>query len=178
MAKPRTKYAKVLRERKAQVYLGTEPAYQDRVNEEKDRLRQMLLADGGKVTSSRLAKLVSKQRLKIKGIEEVLGDANLSLEAAQQMLVEQYDADDLTSLRLDDGGSVRVQPEPYTKVEDKAALRKWCEENGLSDQLTLPWQTLNGVTKERLLDGQDEPTGTSVWIKNKVVVEQGDPEEE
>ena len=176
MAKSRSKYRKVLEGKP--VHLGTDDAYQEKVNKEKDRIREMLTAGGATLSASRLARLVSKQRLKISGIEAVLYDANLSLEAAQQMLVEQFDVDDVISLRLDNGGSVRVQPEPYAKVEDKAALRKWCDENGLSDQLALPWPSLNSIVKERLLDGQPEPTGTSVWIRNKVVVEHGAPDEE
>ena len=174
MAKSRSKYRKVLADRKAQVHLGTEPAYQEKV----EAIKRTLKEGGLKLTASELAREVSKQRLRVQGIEDVLYDQNITLEALHQMLVGAYDDEDVGQLTLADGGSVRVQPEPYVKVEDKAALRKWCIANGLEESLALPWQTLANVTKELLLDGQTEPTGTSVWIKNKVVVSHGAPDEE
>jgi hypothetical protein len=117
-----------------------------------------------------VAKATAEQRLKIDAIEEVLKAEGLRLDALTALLVERYEDEDTSSIKLSDGGSVRVQIEPYASVEDRAKVRRWCIDNGMEELFTIPWATLNSVTKERLLDGEPEPDGVKIFLKNKVVV--------
>jgi len=168
MAKPSVgKYVKALAGKP--VHLGTEPSYQDRVEKMKQELRAQL----PNLYASTFAHAYSVIRDDIKDIEGDLSAENLKLMAITQMLVEQFDVEGITSLKLDSGGSVRVQVEPYVKVEDRAALQKWCIDNGLLESLQLPWASLSSITKERLMDGEPEPAGTSVWVNNKAVYTAG-----
>lgn len=109
-------------------------------------------------------------------LEGLVKSRNLELVAVEQMLVDAYEAEDLSSLKLADGASVSTQVEPYVVVEDKAKLREWLLANGhaeLLETLVPTWQTLNSILKERLTEGQEPPPGTSAFLKHKIVLRGG-----
>lgn len=142
-----------------------ESSYQDKVNEEKDKV-----LDGMANTSS--AALVHKfvaLRGEIDGLKAQLKEHNLTLEALSQLIADTFDDEDVTSLKIP-GASVRVQVEPYAQVQDKEVFREWCLIHGLAESLMLPWQTTNSITKERLLAGKPEPDGVEAFQKNKLVL--------
>jgi len=186
-------------------HLGTEPAYQDRVN----AVRQQIVQSGQEdnLTAEQIDRMTSLEldRIKhaFKQINEVFMNAvgdrktyasqfavvyryirkvkdeleahesniNLIGEAYNQLLVDQFENEGLTSLTLDeDGSSVRVQYEPYAQVEDRDRFREWCMNNGLENQLALPWQTANSLCKARLVEGEPEPDGVKIWSKTKTVL--------
>ena len=184
------KYAHVIA--KLPRYLGTEPKYQEKVEAvKKDMLRHP--CDCGmegttdlsfhssdcayRVKEPRtfiygvdLAKQYIAIRNEIDALDTKLSDANLRLEATSQLLTDQFEVEDTSSLNITGQGTVRTQYEPYAKVEDKEAFRLWCITNGLEKSLALPWQTTNSITKERLLAGQPEPTGVTATSKSKIVL--------
>lgn len=129
-------------------------------------------------------------------------ELNVLQQAYTELLIDQYEAEGIHSLELEDGGTVRVQSEPYARVEDKDKLRDWAintcqccghhkdyhqlvrgvgcsgtskmsnefgveEEHpcgcrgfeNLERELAIPWQTVNSITKQALLDGQPPPAG-------------------
>lgn len=110
----------------------------------------------------------------LRGVEEILAEwtseTNLNLEALKQLMESAYENEDVSSLRLANGDTVRSQPEPYSKVVDKDAFRQWAIKEGLERSLQLPWQTTNALTKERLLKGLPEPTGVTATVKTKWVL--------
>ena len=70
------------------------------------------------------------------GIERLEKACNLRLEAATQLLAKSQDEGEEpwgkygvkpNALRLEDGGTIRVQSEPYGQVKDKEAFRLWCK---------------------------------------------------
>lgn len=103
-------------------------------------------------------------------LESALSVLSLSLEAISLMVEQGYEAAGLTSLKLLDGGSVSSQPEPIGVVEDKEKFLRWCAENGLSGSLTLPWQTMCAVVRERLLDNLPLPDGVKAYSRPKLVL--------
>lgn len=105
-------------------------------------------------------------------LETIRSSLDLRIEATSQMVVDHYEAENIEMLRLASGGSVTVYPEPYTGVEDRDKLREWAVANGYETQLTLPWQTVNSLAKERLLASEEPPPGVKVFLKNKVVLRQ------
>jgi hypothetical protein len=102
--------------------------------------------------------------------EELLSRLDLAIEAVEDEGVTVYEGDGTASLKLDTGDTVRVQPEVYSSVEDKAAFQTWCKENGFEPQLQLLWQTMNSVTKQRLLEGLEPPAGVKASVKSKFVL--------
>lgn len=119
---------------------------------------------------SYLAKRYAIAREKKDLLDEMLYAVNLEVEALKQMVVDQYENEDTTSIRLESGEMVRVQPEPYAQVQNKDLFRAWCIANGYADSLVLPWQTTNSLTKERLLAGESEPPGVKAHVVSKIVL--------
>jgi hypothetical protein len=180
---------------------GTEPDYQAKVNAVKKQIienampethldtetilkwqhdihkelielaKLLVLATGGTIQGSELARVYRDLR----GIKDMLeghvSNINLLIEAHAQMLSEQYEVEGIKSLALNDGigGTVRVQYEPMAKVVDRDAFREWCIKEGLERQLMLPWQTTNKLTKEALLNGEAEPDGVTAESRPKFV---------
>jgi len=136
------------------------------------------------------------------GLEEIVKEVNLRLEAVTQMMVDQFEVEDTTSLTVEGVGNVRTQYEPYAKVEDKDKFRLWCinhcqtcgkpkDQHPVIDQvegesvmvcrnaatlensLQLWPSTMNAITKERLLAGLPEPDGVTAFAKVKVVLTRG-----
>lgn len=86
-------------------------------------------------------------------------DINLMIEAYEQLAYDQYQAEGVTSLKLSNGDSVSYHEEPRATIKDRDLLRKWVMEAGMERSLQIPWQTINAITKERLLAGLPEPDG-------------------
>lgn len=99
-------------------------------------------------------------------IEAMLKDVNVDLDAIEGLVAEHFERNGIEQVRSTDG-LVSVYVEPYTSVQDPDALREWCIKEGLARSLTLPWQTVNSLTKQRLEDGLPEPTGVTVFAKTK-----------
>ena len=89
----------------------------------------------------------------------------LRVEAISQLLMEVYEAEGITSMKVQGVGTMRTDFPPYSHVVDKETYRQWCLDNGFGPQMSLPWQTTNSVVKERLLTGQDIPPGVDVYVK-------------
>jgi hypothetical protein len=124
---------------------------------------------GGRVQAARLARVFRDIRIVKDALEEQEKTLNAILEAYKQLLVNQYEAEGTTSIALDDGGTIRVQPEPHARVVDKVANRIWAIENGYENMLALPWQTVNAIAKESALKGEEAPAGVELERRDKVV---------
>lgn len=103
-------------------------------------------------------------------VEQIESRINLELEAVGQLLIEQYEADDTSSISLATGGSVSTQLEPYAQIVDRDEARVWAVKNGLERSLALPWQTSNAIVKERLLKGEEPPPGIKAYVRTKIVL--------
>lgn len=97
--------------------------------------------------------------------EEEVKALNVRVEAAAQLLVEAYEMNSIDSLNVKKVGTLRTDYVPHTHVTDKAAFHQWCIDNGFEPQMSLPWQTVNSVMKEKLLSGEEVPECVSVYVK-------------
>jgi hypothetical protein len=147
--------------------LNTEPAYQEKVNAVKLNLA------GEFASASALASEYVMLRGEEDQLDEQLSSLHLRMAAIEQMTTEQFEAEGATSMKLVSGHSLSVQVEPYTRVVDKDATRLWAIANGLERSLALPWQTLNAISKERLLAGEPGPDGTELSARTKLVLRKG-----
>ena len=103
-------------------------------------------------------------------LEEGVKEKNTLLAAAEQLLLAVYEGEGITSLQVKGIGTVRTQYEPYSSVTDKEAFHEWCLQNGFGPQMQLAWQTMNSVSKERLLNAEEPPPGITVYVKPKTVL--------
>lgn len=153
--------------------LGTEPAYQEKVNVVKAEIVKELATPLGPPVGSDFAYRYTELRAQKEEIEEQLSAINLQIEAINQLIVDQFESEGVSSVRLSTGASVSVQYEPSAQVVDKEAFRLWCLAQGLERSMVLPWMTTNAITKERLLAGDPEPEGVKAHAKTKLVLRKG-----
>ena len=133
----------------------------------------LIQAMNGKMQASNLARIYADVRRMKSAFETQEKVTNILEDAYKQLLIDQYEAEATTSLTLDDGASVRIQSEPHGRIVDKDANRKWAMDNGLETSLALPWQTVNALTKEMLLRGEEPPDGVEAEARTKVVFTKG-----
>lgn len=83
-------------------------------------------------------------------------------------MIKAMEADGTNMFRLDSGESLSIKDEPYTSVEDKPAFMKWLHETEQDDLLSVHYQTMNSMVKERLESGRNVPPGLKVFIKQSI----------
>jgi len=116
-------------------------------------------------SSADLAKLYTELRDDKDDLEEELKGINGKIQALQELLIESFEADDLSAVRTTNGYLVSTKYDPYASVKDKEAFRHWVIENGYENLLTLPWQTTNAISKTLLESGEAAPDGVEVYLK-------------
>lgn len=94
--------------------------------------------------------------------------ANLELLAYFQLMDDQFEAEGITSIKFEDGGSVRIQREPYADIEDADKLRQWYIKEGLERELSVQWNKANSMMKHLLLEGQEPPAGIKAYFRPKL----------
>jgi len=110
-------------------------------------------------------------RAEKKAAEEVLSEIEERLAAVEFVLVDSFEAGNISSIKIfDRDKTISHQKAPHATVQDKQALREWCLNNNMGDELTLPWQTLNALSKELLLSGQPEPDGVKLYSRDTLVL--------
>ena len=99
-----------------------------------------------------------------------LKNLGVELEAYTSIFVERMEEREETSKTFIDGVSLGMSIEPYPQVKDQMALKGWLAEKGLSDLLTLNWQTLKSLVSERLTGEVNEPlpSGVDIYCKPKL----------
>lgn len=175
--------------------------YQQKVEDEKKRLRQCSACDGSGIeggkyvadakpcvqcdglgrrtmNGQRLADLYVIARADVETVADAMFRANLQMEAVSQMLIASQEAGDTDwgafgasdkSLKMTNGDNIRTQPEIYPVPKDKNAFREWCFANGLRSKMELPPKPMTDLAKLRLLNGEPEPTGLTVYVRTKIV---------
>ena len=117
-----------------------------------------------------LSRKYIEARNEVDRIDEQAKVAGIILDAVQEMMLEQFDAEGVDSMRTKEG-MISVYIEPYASVEDHAKLRQWAIDNNLGDALQIGWQKINSLTKQLLEEGQPAPDGTKVFQKTKIRLE-------
>lgn len=95
---------------------------------------------------------------------------NLEVEAMTRLMVSRFEDEGTTSVTYDDGVSLGHSVEPYPFVEDPVALLAWIKRKGMEAMLTLNYQTMASLVKERLEGKVNEPLpdGINVYMKDKL----------
>lgn len=148
---------------------GEEPSYQLKVDARKKQIVNEANQAGAVISSSMLAERYTAARLEKDSLDQDLYDLNVEIAAVSQMLVDQYEIDGISSLKLNTGERVAIQYEPYAVIEDREAFWNWCRANGYEREMQLHWKTMNGITKERLLQGLSEPEGVRAYTNVKTI---------
>lgn len=134
-----------------------EPVFQQKVTDAKTAYQALSVAD--------LAREFGMQRKEKDAHEEAIKVINVELEALSQLIVEDLEAGDLQKVQIASGATVYTQVEPYSSVENKEALFAYIKKAKMQALLTLPWQTLNALNKERLIGGKPVLPGSRCFLK-------------
>jgi len=146
--------------------LGDNPDYQQKVQAVKDA---MTADPDFRMHASWLAQEYAGLRDEKEQAEVAVSEINLRLEAVKQFMADQFEIEGLASLRTDSGRSISIFLEPYSQIVDREMFRAWCDADpDLRRKMMLPWQTTNALTKARLLEGEPEPPGVTIWAKTTV----------
>lgn len=129
----------------------------------------LLLAAQGKKWAAQYARVYAELRKVKEVFEAEESEVNLLIAAYEQLVVDYYEVEGVSSQAVVGLGTVRSQPEPHAQVTDRDKFRDWCVENGLMRSLNLAWQTTNAMVKERLLAGAAPPPGVEATCRTKLV---------
>jgi hypothetical protein len=155
------------------VHLGTDGAYQDKVNAEKDRLRKerpLIFTDTEAVGKAYIA-----SRAKHEAAEAAVYAAGVLLEAVTQIMHELFESKGITNKTIageskDADYGISTYKEPYANVKDPSAVIEWYRKNNLENKIitVVPWASVNAEVKQRLLGGDPEPDGVEIFTKRRV----------
>jgi hypothetical protein len=129
-----------------------------------DAERNCLLRDHESAPDKLAGEYRKLRRLKA-AVEDALSAIQERVDAAEAATIAAYEATGIDTVKFEDGASISSSPQPYAKVTDRDVFRAWVVGTAYAAQLTLPWMTLNAVTKDLLLAGEALPPGVEVYAK-------------
>lgn len=146
--------------------IGVKPSKLQQV----EALREAILKDPAfKANASAVAQTYAMLRMEAEEKQAELDEIKTRLTAVMLIMNEQYEAEDVLSLKINGVGTIRVQPEPHAIVLDKTRHQAWSRSNGYEEMMTLPWGTTNRLTKELVVTGKPAPDGVEAFMRPKVV---------
>jgi len=119
--------------------------------------------------ASNLAWRYEQVRVKMARIKEQKSECQIEQDAYEEKLVEQYETEEITSLKLESGASVRVDVKPFPQMQDKEKFRLWCHCHGLEKEMHLHSSTTASLVALLCLTGKAMPTGIDASMKDTVV---------
>lgn len=144
--------------------------YQDRVNDEKNKIREFLSSRGRSCSAANFGEVLIESRREKDRLEELEKEQNLRIEALNQILVELLEGEDYTSLKMTNGVSLTIKDDVYANVENKEIFYNWIEEQGLDDLFSVNYQTMASMVKTKLIDGLPIPPGIKTYFKQSITV--------
>jgi hypothetical protein len=150
-----------------------EPEYQQRVNAKKDEIRLQLELEDRPLSTRSIGEIYVRARQEKERLEALEKVENLMIEACNQMLVEMMEGESFTSVKLLSGISITLKDDVYVTVKDKTAFHAWIRETNLEDLLTVNYQTMSAMVKNKLIDGEVLPPGVDTYFKQSVTMRGG-----
>jgi hypothetical protein len=150
------------------------PPIEQGYREKQDEFLNTPLEDEGLAPSQLddfgVAKLYFKVKLAKEAAESVARRYEMQKDALARLMAERFEEDDKTSTSFTNGGSMRITPDVYPVVKNPGQLLAWVKANGMESVLTLNYQTMQSMVKQRLLEGKPIPDGVDVFLKDKLTI--------
>lgn len=106
--------------------------------------------------------------------EDAISLVNIEIEALSQMLVDEMRAQGLEKLGLANGSTLSVEIQPYSSTENKEQMMNYFRRHKqLRQVMTVNWQTINAMNKDRLTEGKPAIPGTKTWAKISAKLRRG-----
>lgn len=105
---------------------------------------------------------------RIKDLAEDLDKvANLRIEACNQLLVDNLEGEDESKV-VNGLGTFSIIDSPYPSVKDRAAFLNWISETDQEELLTVNYQTMAALVKDKITKGEELPAGVEVFVKTSI----------
>ena len=164
-----SKYAQVFA--RLEKTLNTDPKHQEKVNAVKSAMQ---VEPDFKQHASALASEYAAIRREMDEITAAKSECQVRLDAVFQLMAEQYEVEGTSSLTLDNGDSIRVQPKLYVGFPDPEAFRLWClADPDLSRKMRLLPATASSLVSQMAFAGEVEPPGVKLSIVDQAVFTKG-----
>lgn len=136
---------------------GTDNKQRTKVNSFKDGYKGLSTTD--------LATAYTRLRDEKDDIEEEIKILNAKITAIQELMIDKFEAEEISAIRTQNGYLVSSKYDPYASVKDKEAFIAWVKKEGYEGLLSVQWQTMNSMTKELIEAGMAPPDGVEVFLK-------------
>lgn len=130
----------------------------------------------GAKTPSEFLERYAKVRRAMDAIRKQKSEIQIELDAVSEMLIDSYEEQEISSLKLENGDTLRIDLKPYPKmlgIEGRELFRQWCLGQGLEREMHLHHGTATSLVCEVLLKGEPEPPGVEAFMKEKLVFTKG-----
>lgn len=127
-------------------------------------------------TPSEFLERYAKVRRTMDAIKKQKSEIQIELDAVSEMLIDSYEEQEISSLKLENGDTLRVDLKPYPQMqgpEGRELFRQWCLGQGLEREMHLHFQTATSMVCTMLLAGDPEPPGVEAFMKEKLVFTRG-----
>jgi predicted nuclease with TOPRIM domain len=143
--------------------VSEEPGRQEELNKVKEEVKDLSLGD--------LAVKYRGWYDEHEKLKQQVSDLNTKMEAAGQLLIENFERQGTEQLRTADGSTTLfIKDDVYCKVENRATYLGWIKENEMEDLLTVHYSTMNAQAVDRLIKGQPVPPGIKALFKQKISI--------
>ena len=113
----------------------------------------------------------SELKEKKKNLDQQLKDVDRELIAVMEVLVEQFEAEDITQVKSGTLGTFSRRTKVYVNQKDKEKLKRWLRENNYGDIIKeqVNPQVLNALMTDILSSGSlPEDAGIEVFLKESI----------
>lgn len=149
------------------------PPIEQGYREKQDEFLATPLVDGlapSQLDDYGVAKLYYAAKLSKEAAESVARMYELQKDALARLMAERFEEDDKTSTSFTNGGSMRITPDVYPVVKNPQELLEWIKANNMESILTLNYQTMQSMVKQRLTEGKSLPSGIDIFLKDKLTL--------
>lgn len=144
--------------------------------EKQDLYLDTPMVEGDEASTPRLlddlgvAELYNTAKLGKAAAESVAKAYELKKDALARLMADRFEEDGKYSTSFTNGGSMRITPDVYVSVKDNEGMLKWVRDNGMEAMLSLNFQTMQSMVKERLTKGLPIPEWADIYLKDKLTL--------
>lgn len=103
-----------------------------------------------------------------KNAEAHLAEINLRIAALEGLLLANFEDQEITSIKNEDGATIFKKSTAYPVIKDKKKLFAWIKANKAAHLIGVVHQSLKSFVNERLQDGQSLPPGVEAFLKDSI----------
>jgi hypothetical protein len=145
----------------------------DEEGDHRARVREFKTAVGRGKTTTALVTYYAEVRRAMDKIKEEKTSIQVKIDGLTEMIVDSFEEEGVTSLKLEGGDTVRVDVKPIPGMKDREKFRLWCLEQGFEKEMHLHYMTAQSLVCQMLLEGKPEPPGVEAFMGDTIKFTKG-----